>query len=136
MVSIAEYGSVVEARRHFKDLLDAAESGRTASVTRDRRRTALVDGERLRRVLSTLRPSRAEVVHEAGGWSVFLPGLPIAADGATLQEALVEAVDALREYAADWADHLLHAPNHADNWSLVQLIDLSTDEQLVEWLTA
>jgi hypothetical protein len=25
----------------------------------------------------------AQVVHEAGGWSAFIPGLPIAADGAT-----------------------------------------------------
>jgi hypothetical protein len=42
---------------------------------------------------------------------------------------------ALREYAEDWQDRLLHAPNHRDNWALVQLITLSSDEQLREWLT-
>ena len=31
---------------------------------------------------------------------------------------------------------ILHAaPNHRENWALVQLIDLSTDEQLTAWLT-
>jgi predicted RNase H-like HicB family nuclease len=49
---------------------------------------------------------------EAGGWSVFIPGLPIAADGATFDEAINQMVDGLREYAADWQDHLLDIPNH------------------------
>jgi hypothetical protein len=28
----------------------------------------------------------------------------------------------------------MNAPNHRDNWGLVQLIGLSDDEQLREWL--
>jgi hypothetical protein len=40
----------------------------------------------------------------------------------------------LRDYAHDWQDHLLNAPNHRGNWGLVQLISLSDDEQLREWL--
>ena len=43
---------------------------------------------------------------------MLLPGLPIAADGETFDEALDEMVSALREYAEEWADHLRHAPNH------------------------
>ncbi|WP_431927398.1 hypothetical protein [Nonomuraea jabiensis] len=43
-------------------------------------------------------------------------------------------VDALREYAEDWQDRLLDAPNHRENWGLVQLISLSDDDQLREWL--
>lgn len=128
------YDSYTEARRHFKALLDAAEQGRVATVRRDSVRAAVVDGERLRHHLATVTPTRAQVVHEAGGWSVFIPGLPIAADGATFDEALTEMVDALREYAEDWQDHLLDAPNHRDNWGLVQLISLSDDEQLRDWL--
>jgi len=61
----------------------------------------------LRHFLATLNPARAQVLPEAGGWSVFILGLPIAADGATFDEAINEMVDALREYAADWQDHLL-----------------------------
>jgi hypothetical protein len=60
----------------------------------------------------------------------------VAADGATLAEAVGEMVDALREYAADWVDRLSTAPNHADNWGLVQLVVLSSDDELVEWLSA
>ena len=53
----------------------------------------------------------------------------------TFEEAITEMASALREYAEDWQDHLLHAPNHRANWGLVQLITLSSDEQLREWLT-
>jgi predicted RNase H-like HicB family nuclease len=133
-MSITHYDSYTDARAHLKDLLDAAERGRVATVRRDARRTAVVDVERLRSSLASLSPSRAQVVAEAGGWSVFIPGLPVAADGATFDEAIVEMTDALREYAEDWQERLLDAPNHRNNWVLVQLISLSNDAQLREWL--
>jgi predicted RNase H-like HicB family nuclease len=128
------YESYTDARAHLKDLLDAAERGLVATVKRDDVTTAVVDVARLRHFLTPLIPSRAEVVSEAGGWSVFIPGLPIAADGGTFDEAIMEMVDALREYAEDWQDHLLDAPNHRENWGLVQLISLSDDDQLHDWL--
>jgi hypothetical protein len=133
-MSITHYDSYTDARAHLKDLLDAAERGRVATVRRDAGRIAIVDVERLRSSLATLRPSRAQVVPEAGGWSVFIPGLPIAADGATFDKAVVEMIDALRDYADDWQERLLDAPNHRNNWALVQLISLSTDDQLRDWL--
>jgi hypothetical protein len=74
------------------------------------------------------------VVSEEGGWSAFVPGLPVAADGASFDEAIDEVVLALREYAQDWYDRLQHAPNHRENWGIVQLVGLSTDEQLRDWL--
>lgn len=128
------YESYTEARMHFKDLLDAAERGRVATVRRDARTTALVDRERLRHFLAAVCPSRAQVVAEDGGWSAFIPGLPVAADGASFDEALDEMVVALREYAEDWQERLLDAPNHAGNWGLVQLVSLSDDTQLRDWL--
>jgi predicted RNase H-like HicB family nuclease len=79
-------------------------------------------------------PSRAKVVAEGGGWSVFIPGLPLAADGNTLDEAITDMVETLREYSDDWQDRLLNAPNHRENWGLVQLIELSTDDELRAWL--
>lgn len=128
------YDSYTEARSNLKNLLDAAESGRVATVRRDSATTAVLDAARLRYFLASVVPSHAQVVQEAGGWSVFIPGLPVAADGATFDEAVTEMVDTLREYANDWQDHLLNAANHRDNWGLVQLISLSDDEQLREWL--
>jgi predicted RNase H-like HicB family nuclease len=133
-MSSVHYDSYSEARAHLKDLLDAAERGKVATVRRDSARAAVLDAARLRHFLATVVPSRAQVVAEAGGWSVFIPGLPVAADGPTFDEALDEMVQALREYAEDWQDRLLDAPNHRDNWGLVQLISLSDDDQLREWL--
>jgi len=133
-MSSVHYDSYSEARAHLKDLLDAAERGKVATVRRDSASAAVLDAVRLRHFLATVVPSRAQVVAEAGGWSVFIPGLPVAADGPTFDAALDEMVQALREYAEDWQDRLLDAPNHRDNWGLVQMISLSDDDQLREWL--
>ncbi|MFD7603156.1 prevent-host-death protein [Streptomyces mirabilis] len=127
------YDSYTDARAHFKDLLDAAERGMVATVRRDSGRAAVVDAERLRHYLAQLCPG-AEAVAEDGGWSLFFPGLPIAADGATFDAALTDMICALREYAEDWHDHLSTAPNHQSNWGLVQLVGISDDAQLRNWL--
>jgi Antitoxin of toxin-antitoxin, RelE / RelB, TA system len=134
-VAAVHYDSYSEARAHLKDLLDAAERGRVATVRRDSASAAVLDAGRLQHFLASVVPSRAQVVAEADGWSVFIPGLPVAADGATFDTAISEMVQALREYAQDWQDRLLDAPNHRDNWGLVQLICLSDDDQLRGWLT-
>ena len=133
-MSSVHYDSYTDARTHLKDLLDAAEKGRVATVRRDSATTAVVDVERLRHFLASLIPSRAEVVSEAGGWSMFISGLPLAAEGATFDEALTEMIDTLREYADDWQERLLDSPNHRENWGLVQLVSLSNDEQLRDWI--
>ncbi|MET0236016.1 MAG: prevent-host-death protein [Kibdelosporangium sp.] len=128
------FDSYTDARTHLKDLLDAAEKGRVATIRRDHARTAVVDVVRLQHVLVSMNQPRAHVVAESDGWSVFIPGLPVAADGATFEEAITEMIASLREYAEDWQDRLLDTPNHRDNWGLVQLIGLSDDAQLREWL--
>ena len=125
---------VVGQPRILKDLLDAAEQGRVATIRRDSTTSAVVDVTRLRYFLASLIPSRAEAVPEADGWSIFIPGLPVAADGGTFDDAVLEMVDALREYAEDWQERLLDAPNHRENWGLVQLIALSNDDQLRDWI--
>lgn len=134
MATATHFPTLSAARAGFKDLLDAAEEGRSATVRRENRVAAVVDAGRLRSMLTETRPADAQLVAEADGWSIFLPGLPLAADATTFDGALDEMVLVLREYAKDWEDHLLHAPNHANNWGLVQLIALSDDGQLKAWL--
>lgn len=134
MATPTHFPTLSAARAGFKDLLDAAEEGRSATVRRENRVAAVVDAGRLRSMLTETRPADAQLVAEADGWSIFLPGLPLAADATTFDGALDEMVLVLREYAQDWDDHLLHAPNHANNWGLVQLIALSDDGQLKAWL--
>jgi hypothetical protein len=128
------YDSYTDARNNLKHLLDAAELGQVATVRRDAVLTAVLDAGRLRHFLASVVPSGAQVVQEGEGWSIFLPGLPIAADAGSFDEAIGEMVQALREYSEDWQDHLLNSSNHRDNWGLVQLISLSDDDQLRGWL--
>jgi hypothetical protein len=134
MSTAAHYPTLRAGRDHLKDVLDAATEGRPASVTRDQTRIAAVEATRLAHFLAQVRPANAEVVAEDDGWSVFIPGLPIAADGQSLDEALDEAVLALRDYADAWSERLRLASNHADNWALVQIVEFSSDEQLKAWL--
>lgn len=127
------FDSATDARKNFKDLLDAADRGRPATVRRDHHTAAVVDAERLRYFLARMEP-QASVTHDAGSWWIYFSGLPISADGATLDEAVDDAVTALREYAEDWQDRLSSAPNHEGSWGLVQLVSLSDDDQLRDWL--
>lgn len=128
------YDSYSDARAHLKEVLDAAENGRVVTVQRESLQAAVLDAGRLRDFLATCVPSHAQVVPEEGCWSAFIPDVPVAADGASFEEAIDELALALREYAQDWHDRLRHAPNHTENWGLVQLISLSDDDQLREWL--
>ncbi|MFJ5957655.1 type II toxin-antitoxin system HicB family antitoxin [Paenarthrobacter sp. NPDC092416] len=134
MSASAHFPTLRSGRAHLKDVLDAAASGRPASISRDDVRIAAVDAARLVEFMAKVRPANAQLVQEAGGWSVFLPGLPTAADGATYDEALDEAVLALRDYADAWNDRLRLAPNHSNNWGLVQMVEAASDERLKAWL--
>ncbi|MGH3210011.1 MAG: type II toxin-antitoxin system HicB family antitoxin [Trebonia sp.] len=133
-MSALHFESYTEARTHMKEMLDAAERGQSASVRRGTLTAMVIDADRLQRFLLSAYPSRAQVVQEAGGWSVVIPDLPVAADGATFDEAITEMIDALREYAEDWEERLYSVPNHSDNWPLAHLVQFSDDAQLRDWL--
>lgn len=122
-----------DARANWKELLDAAIEGVPATVRRDESLVAIVNADRLRYFLQSLGP-RAVVVSENGAWTLFFPGLPLAAEGESLDELVEDAVEVLREYADDWSDRLHRAPNHTNNWGLVQFIALSSDDELQDWL--
>lgn len=134
-VSGRVYG-FTQARESLKAILDSSERGGLSTISRpDRAPAAVVNGESLRRFLSLTVAPNVHVVNEDGVWAVFMPGQPFSAEATELAEALEDFVDALKDYAEDWEDHLHAAPNHRENWALVQLVDLSTDEQLTAWLT-
>jgi hypothetical protein len=128
------FDSYTAARTHLRDLLDMAHTGRVTTLERERELFAVIDGDVLRAHLATLRPSRAVVAIEGGGWAAFLPGLPLSGEGDDLDAALEDLIEALREYAHDWNERLLNAPNHQGNWAIVTLVELSDDTQLKDWL--
>lgn len=132
----AHFSSFTSARTHLKDILDAAEQGLPASVVRDGTRSVVVDAGRLATVLRRSRPADTHVVNENGYWAAMLPGTPLAGEGKTFDKAIDDLVLALRDYAEDWTERLRHAPNHADQWPLVHLVELCDNEQLRDWLLA
>ena len=128
------YDSYTKAREHLKDVLDQAASGTAVTVRRESVTAVVLDAERLRHFLTSVVPPCVKVVAESDGWSAFIPGLPVAGAGPTYEAAVADTADALREYAQDWV-RVQHAPNHRDNWGLVQLVALSDDDQLCRWIT-
>lgn len=126
---------VSEARTSLKTILDTSDRGGLSVVKRGDSSASVVNTDRFRSFLVANMPAKVQVVNEDGAWAMFIPGLPLAAEGTTLEDAILDMIDALREYAEDWEDHLRTAPNHEGNWALVQIIDASNDDELTEWLT-
>ena len=129
-----QYDRFTDARTHLKELLDAAEEGRPAAVVRQDRATVLVDRQRFVRYLMALNAGRVELVPDGDAWLAIIADTPIAAEGDDAADAIDELIDAVRDYAADWSDRLRLAPNHEQNWGLVQLVDHSSDDELRVWM--
>ncbi len=121
------------ARDNFSTVLDEAAEGSAPVIERRRQRLVVVDQSRFLSAIESSLPTPV-AVPEDDGWSLMLPGLPIAADGRTFDDAINEFVDALVEYAEDWEARLRVAPNHAANWPLVQFVRLSSRDTLREWV--
>ncbi|MFE6864113.1 prevent-host-death protein [Nocardia sp. NPDC057668] len=137
ITSVRRYDSMNRARENFSQMLTAAEEGNVAVVTRRGKDSALVQVGRLRWLLAhIIRPHEPQVVRENGAWVAYLPGLPLAVEEADFGTAIEVLIDAMREYASDWQERLHAAPNHRNNVDFVQFVELSTDDQLREWLTA
>lgn len=134
MTRSRHFESYTSARTNFRAVLDAASAGFVTTVDRDNDRFVVVPAGQLREQLVALHPSKAEIVQEGGGWSVIIPGLPAHGDAETFDDALDDAIDALREYSEDWNDRLRLAPNHAQHRGVAALVEFSDDDQLRDWL--
>jgi hypothetical protein len=123
MIVQDDVGAAVEAG--FKDVLEA--TGKPGDVfTR----------EQMRHGLSRLVVIRPGVSFSKSGCYIGIADQPISGEGPDLDAAMDDLVSDLREYAAQWHEHFQGAPNHRDNWGLVMLTDLSTDEQLRDWMAS
>lgn len=76
---------------------------------------------------------RVTITDHRVGWSVVFEDQPLAAQGVTREAAIDGMIDELRLYSASWPT-LARTPEHAGNWPLAQLVAVSTDAQLIEWI--
>lgn len=132
-LAAADYPSFSSARAHLKDVLDQADRGRLVTISRGQEVSVVLSADKLRRLLTQAVQPRLQVAHEDDRVITFMESRPFVSEGYTVDEALEDMLESLREYADDWHDHLSEAPNHARNWALVQLVNLSSDQQLREW---
>jgi predicted RNase H-like HicB family nuclease len=128
------FASFTAARNNLRHVLDAAHEGLVTTLTRDNERFVVASADTRGAELRRLLRSHAVVSAEGGGWAAYLPRVPVHGDATTFDEAVHDLIDALREYAEDWNDRLHSAPNHLPHRSLVEMVELSDDLQLREWL--
>jgi hypothetical protein len=127
------FDKMADARDHLKDMYDSAQGGVPAVVHRlDDPAVAMVRLDLLKRLLRGSCPIDPEVRFGERSVSVWLPGLPVSSQGADFDAAVGEFIAALRDYAQTWAEDLRNYPNHAENWGLVNLVQLSDDAELLQ----
>lgn len=131
-----DYPSFTEARRSFKNILDAVKDGAVVSIERGNEVAVVADRARFLELLLRAEQSTAKVVPDDDAWVIMIPNTPFAAEGSSLDAAIDELIANLREYASEWVEHFASAPNHSGFWALVQLVNLSSDDGLRDWLTS
>lgn len=132
-MSERELPNSTSVRASWSASLDLAAEGRPVAFRRDADDFVLVPADLLRDVLGRAVPP-PEVIAESDGWSVLLHRHPVAADGATLDDAIDDFLSALRDYATDWDARLHAAPDHRSAAALVQHVILSDDDALRAWV--
>jgi hypothetical protein len=135
MSIVADYPTFTDARTHLKDVLDSNARGITVTVGRDEQVSAVVPADRLREYFFRTVSPRVRVLGEDGRVIALMDGRPFVSEGTDIEDALGDLALTVREYVEDWDERLQHAPNHSEQWALVQLVKLSTDDELREWFT-
>jgi hypothetical protein len=91
--------------------------------------------EGLGHYLEVVLPSHAQVsLEDSGLWSASLPDTALWAEAPTYEAVIEAMITELRQYAAERREQLFEAPNHQGTWGLVLPFEISSDEQLAEWL--
>lgn len=134
MTVAADYPTFAGTREHLKEVLDATAQGRTVTVGRGKEVSAVMPLDKVRDYFFRTLSPHTRIFREDERVVAIMDGRPFASEGQTVDEAVADLVDFLREYADEWDSHYRHATNHVQNWGLVQLVKFSTDAQLNDWL--
>lgn len=118
-----------DARDHFKDLLDAAESGGVAVINRDIP-VVMVRRDSFDRLVALRAPLDVKAAVSDNQFAFWLEGVPVHAAASDLDAAEDEFLNALIDYADAWFETLRHAPNHAKNGDLaLRVASLAGDRE-------
>lgn len=94
---------------------------------RGRSEAVLANAAELDELLGAVYRFHPEVDLAEQGVGVWLPELETHGVGPSLDEALVDLVDVMVEYAADWVASLRHSANHRLRHGYVRRIQLAGD---------
>lgn len=134
LLGAQHYETTRSARTSFEQVIDGAVRGSSVTVRRDGDSVAVVDATRYRRYLARTVTADVRVRQEDGVFAMIMVDPAITVEDEDYEALVADMLLSLREYAKDWQNHLMTAPNHAENWGLVQLVELSDDTQLTAWL--
>jgi hypothetical protein len=137
------YATLKDSRDHLSEVLDAAQEGLMVCMRRGRSHrdvragsVSVVKTSVLQEILEKLVADSVESVYNENDQlhTVAIKGLPVAAEGKSLSEAVDELVDEIRDYEIDWIARLRFAPNHEGNLPVVYLAQSMSDDELHAWL--
>lgn len=122
-----------EARSQLSRLYSRIrEEGGVELIERNQERdVALVNAAEYGHLLEERAPFRIEMSFQEGSVACWILGLPVHAEGDTLEEALQELAVALIDYASTWEKYLRHAPNHSQNVGYVRRVQLAGSVDVV-----
>ena len=115
-----------EARSQLSQLYSRLKNGGVVVIERNHQRdVVLANAAEYGRLLEAQAPFHVEI--HAGGESVaaWIRGLPVHAEGDTIDAAVEGLAAALVDYASTWEKHLHSAPNHRDNVGYVRRVQLA-----------
>lgn len=125
--------TATDVRQQWRQHLDRAAEQLPVTFHRGDEQFTVVSTPLLQSALRRVVPAPV-VVAEDDGWSIFLDGYPVAADGRDLDEAIDDFLVAVTDYADAWVDRLHGAPNHQHGALLVQLVATSSPDELRTWV--
>lgn len=127
-----ETSTSTEVRTHWRAHLDRASALLPVAFSRGEETFSVVSVPLLQGLLRRSVPAPV-VLPEDDGWSIFLDGYPVAADGVDLDEAIDDFVVALTDYVEAWVSRLHTVSNHQDAAPLALLVESSSADELREW---
>lgn len=137
------YSTLKDSRDHLSEVVDTAQDGLMVSMSRGRSKrdaragsVSVIKTAVLRDILEKLVADSVESEYNENDQlhTVAIKGLPLAAEGETLSDAVDELVDDIRIYEEDWIARLRFAPNHEGNVALVYLTQSMSNDDLHDWL--